>query len=110
MNEAELRCKVDIGLVEGDEEEGKDLVDLDEEDLRFLIKFCAWLVLCSGSGRGAIPSHSTLRIIRGDRILYHLYIIQITHLEFISPSSGRETCEKLGTRHSGWTKVASGRK
>jgi hypothetical protein len=33
----------------------------------------------------------------------------MTHLELISPISGNEKWEKLGTRQSGWTKVASGR-
>ncbi len=40
MNESEFGCEVDIGFVEGDEEEGEDLVDLNEENLGFLIEFC----------------------------------------------------------------------
>lgn len=39
---------MDVGFVEGDEEEGEDLVDFDEEDLRFLVVFCSKLsALCS---------------------------------------------------------------
>ncbi len=40
MNESEFGCEADIGFVEGDEEEGEDLVDFNEEYLRLLIEFC----------------------------------------------------------------------
>jgi len=108
----QFSSEVHVGFVEGHEEEREDLVDFDEEEGGFLVEFCGWGVLVGNLdvGGGYEPSHSTLRIMRGDRILYHRYIIQITHRELISPSSGREMCEKLGTRHNGWMKVASGRK
>jgi hypothetical protein len=31
--------QADVGLVEGDEEEGEDLVDFDEQDGRLLVEF-----------------------------------------------------------------------
>jgi hypothetical protein len=113
MDELKLRGKTNVRFVKWNEPEGKNLGNLDEEDLSLLIEFCRghqfkiqWAVW---STEGA-PSHSTFSTIRGDKILYHRYIIQITHLEFISPIRGRDVFEKLGTRQRGCVKLASGTK
>jgi hypothetical protein len=67
-------CEANVGFVEGDEEEGEDLMDIDEEDGGLLIEFCKWIVRgLVGSGElgvKGIPSHSTWSTIRGERILY----------------------------------------
>ena len=40
MDELQFGSEVDIGFVEGDEEEGEDLLDVDEENLGLLVVFC----------------------------------------------------------------------
>jgi len=42
MDEVQFGCEVDIGFVEGDEEEGEELVDFDKEDLGLLVVFVAF--------------------------------------------------------------------
>jgi len=44
VKEVEFRGKVDIRFVERNEPEREDLVDSDEEDLRFLVKFCLFYI------------------------------------------------------------------
>lgn len=39
MDEVQFGGQADIGLVEGDKEEGENLVDFDEEDPGFLVEF-----------------------------------------------------------------------
>ena len=39
MDELQFGCEVDIGFVEGDEEEGEDLLDFDEKNLGLLVVF-----------------------------------------------------------------------
>lgn len=64
--------QADVGFVEGDEEKGEYLMDIDEEDRGFLVEFCHHVrdLSIGASKMDVIPSHSTLSIILGDKILY----------------------------------------
>jgi hypothetical protein len=53
VHKGEFAGEVHVGFVEGDEEEGEDLMDIDEEDAGFLVEFClGWggLVLALSGG------------------------------------------------------------
>jgi hypothetical protein len=50
VNELEFSGEMDIGFVKWNEEEREDLVDFDEEDLRFLIEFYIFYALIVADG------------------------------------------------------------
>jgi hypothetical protein len=47
MQELQFRREMDIGFVEGNEEEREDLVDFDKKDLGLLIEF--WMRTCQSA-------------------------------------------------------------